>query len=492
MKLKTKLMAMNSLILLFVGTMMFLQFRSAQNKQKYEIRKGFAQTSEKLQRSISGVFNLYYHNAQNIALNKSLQSTAFEDINFYFNELVSLYPLYDMIVFVDKNGKYVASNSLDRKGGKLDIEKIKKSGLSSSKWFQSVKEGKFVEDYEKKIYGSFLGKFQNNKLISDLYGKETHGTYIATAVNDEFGDLVGYIATFLNGKWVTDELVAASTALEKEGKIGAEIWITNKDGLVLSEVKSSELNEENFLNLNIISKYKAEIKKTETLVEPGFFGAMFAIDSDPLYAYSPFANSKFIDSIGWSAFVKMDSENAFSAISVASNIFTVSFFIILLLGSFTAVLFSNKLTSDLLGIASHIADGSINISDASGQLTEHSNNLSSATGEQASSLQETVSSLYEISQMIDKNTEASQNSKDLSGKSRSAAKLGKGTIEKMINSIDEIGDANGEIINQMNQNTSEIQEIISVIREIEDKTKVINDIVFQTKLLSFNASVEAA
>jgi len=32
----------------------------------------------------------------------------------------------------------------------------------------------------------------------------------------------------------------------------------------------------------------------------------------------------------------------------------------------------------------------------------------------------------------------------------------------------------------------------TIISEIENKTKIINEIVFQTKLLSFNASVEAA
>ena len=85
MKLKTKLIALNTVILFIVGTMMFLPFRAAQNKQKYEIRKGFAQTADKLQRNISNVFYLYYHNVQNIALNKSLQSKNFDDINFYFN-----------------------------------------------------------------------------------------------------------------------------------------------------------------------------------------------------------------------------------------------------------------------------------------------------------------------------------------------------------------------------------------------------------------------
>ena len=42
------------------------------------------------------------------------------------------------------------------------------------------------------------------------------------------------------------------------------------------------------------------------------------------------------------------------------------------------------------------------------------------------------------------------------------------------------------------KSNSNIEEIIQVIHEISNKTKVINEIVFQTKLLSFNASVEAA
>ena len=45
---------------------------------------------------------------------------------------------------------------------------------------------------------------------------------------------------------------------------------------------------------------------------------------------------------------------------------------------------------------------------------------------------------------------------------------------------------------QINESNKEMEDIVKVITEIGTKTKVINDIVFQTKLLSFNASVEAA
>jgi len=56
----------------------------------------------------------------------------------------------------------------------------------------------------------------------------------------------------------------------------------------------------------------------------------------------------------------------------------------------------------------------------------------------------------------------------------------------------EIDQNNADIMEQVNSSNAQFSEIVNVIQEIGNKTKVINDIVFQTKLLSFNASVEAA
>lgn len=61
----------------------------------------------------------------------------------------------------------------------------------------------------------------------------------------------------------------------------------------------------------------------------------------------------------------------------------------------------------------------------------------------------------------------------------------------MLNSIDEISQSNDSIADQTRQNNEKINEIVKLISDIGNKTKVINEIVFQTKLLSFNASVEA-
>lgn len=47
-------------------------------------------------------------------------------------------------------------------------------------------------------------------------------------------------------------------------------------------------------------------------------------------------------------------------------------------------------------------------------------------------------------------------------------------------------------IQKLEASNHEIAAIVNVFTEIQEKAKVINEIVFQTQLLSFNASVEAA
>ena len=44
---------------------------------------------------------------------------------------------------------------------------------------------------------------------------------------------------------------------------------------------------------------------------------------------------------------------------------------------------------------------------------------------------------------------------------------------------------------EIKKSNEKIQEVVEIIQEIEEKTKAIDEIVFQTKLPSFNASVEA-
>jgi methyl-accepting chemotaxis protein len=126
------------------------------------------------------------------------------------------------------------------------------------------------------------------------------------------------------------------------------------------------------------------------------------------------------------------------------------------------------------------------------QMSDNSASLSQATIEQTSSLQETASSLEEIGSMVKKTADNAALTTEASNKSQEKANQGNMVVERMINSMDEINLSNQHIMDEIKQSNQQFLEIVKVIHEIGNKTKVINDIVFQTKLLSFNASVEAA
>jgi methyl-accepting chemotaxis protein len=135
---------------------------------------------------------------------------------------------------------------------------------------------------------------------------------------------------------------------------------------------------------------------------------------------------------------------------------------------------------------------STGVSESSSSISSIATQLSDATTSQASSLQETVSSINEIDSMIQKSSGAIINSTKLSEESKGSAVIGKESVIKMIEAIDGISQNNDEITREVKANNEELLEISNLITEIGEKTKVINDIVFQTKLLSFNASVESA
>lgn len=154
--------------------------------------------------------------------------------------------------------------------------------------------------------------------------------------------------------------------------------------------------------------------------------------------------------------------------------------------------FARNISRTLSGISNTLSNSAKNVAAASQQVSSSSEELSASATEQAASLQETSSSVEEMTAMINKNAENAVQSQAVSTSSQKAAERGKDAVSNMLRAMDEISTSNAEIMRQIDESNKNIADIVKVISEIGNKTKVINDIVFQTKLLSFNASVEAA
>lgn len=154
--------------------------------------------------------------------------------------------------------------------------------------------------------------------------------------------------------------------------------------------------------------------------------------------------------------------------------------------------YGKAMARKLIHLEKSLTGSSEQVIGSSNELSGASDNLAQASIQQAASLQETVSAMEEISSMVGKNLENTQNTAAQSAQMDQDAKKGKAILGKLSDHLNESGVINSQIKSEMEQSNHEIEGIINLISVISDKTRVINDIVFQTKLLSFNASVEAA
>ena len=131
----------------------------------------------------------------------------------------------------------------------------------------------------------------------------------------------------------------------------------------------------------------------------------------------------------------------------------------------------NTLAQTLHDSLVEVTRASEQVAGAAQQLSSASEELSTGAQQQASSLEETAASLEEISETIKQNAESAQQASQLAVSSVDVAERGRQVVTTAVGAMNEI-----------NQSSRKIADIITVIDEIA----------FQTNLLALNAAVEAA
>lgn len=480
-RLKIKILLVSLGMLCVFGVTVLVQFEKGQNAQKIEVEKAFSMYSSNLIASISQVFFSLYSNPQAFIKNKAFQEKKFSDINFILNELTSLYPVYDLIIFTDMDGKYIASNSISADGKKLTIDELKTMSFADAEWFKQSKARKFNEDIKKSIFGSYVGKFEYDSVISKVYGNDRIGQHIATIVEDENAEAVGIITTFANVAWIENEISNLYTTLEKANKKSANIALLDKDDNVIA-----------YFDPYNNGGSKQFLHDREKLLFKPFNLPKGHNVSDYLSDTQQVSHARFLDTIGWKVKINMDKKDAFSSINSAAKTFYATFFVMAVICGVISYFVASKLSKKLMAVSNELKETAKKTEESSHDLSRASNSVSKSSHEQAASIQETASTLDEFSNMLEMSTKNAEQSLNYSIKSKEAADDGKEIMRKVVSSINDIKLSNENVLTKTTEGNHKIREIVHLINEISDKTKVINDIVFQTKLLSFNASVEAA
>ena len=198
------------------------------------------------------------------------------------------------------------------------------------------------------------------------------------------------------------------------------------------------------------------------------------------------------EGLTWKVASVMNEEELFAGLNEIRNFVILETIAVVFVIAIIAFFFGQKMSNVMIKIVENLKDGSRSLSATAADVSAGSVQLSAATTQQASSLQETVASMDEISSMVARNEEMTNQSKEISKNAANVAKDGQQSMVKMKQSISQISQDNTTVKEVVAKSSQDMDSVITIIRNIAEKTKVINDIVFQTKLLSFNASVEAA
>ena len=125
----------------------------------------------------------------------------------------------------------------------------------------------------------------------------------------------------------------------------------------------------------------------------------------------------------------------------------------------------------LLGIVSHVRQGSDVVSDACAEIARGNQDLSTRTEHQAGALQQTAASMEELSTTVSQNADNARQANLLAREASTVAVHGGEAVNQVVHTMRGISD-----------NSSRIADIIGVI----------DGIAFQTNILALNAAVEAA
>lgn len=195
---------------------------------------------------------------------------------------------------------------------------------------------------------------------------------------------------------------------------------------------------------------------------------------------------------GWIVGSGMYVEDVEASMSTFLYKIEVIIFLLFIVAMISGHFIAKKISEKLKDVSGEVDKTAYAFKETAQETQRAIQTLAQISVEQASAIEETAASVHEIQSMAEQNVKNSEVALGVSNENKNISLKGKEALVDLGNAIHEIElsikNMNGEVEN----NNKKFEEIVMFIAEINNKTKVIDEIVFQTKLLSFNASVEAA
>jgi methyl-accepting chemotaxis protein len=499
LSLKVKLIGMTTGLVGFLGFASVLAIQNLTNSVERAEVQGKKTYATALSDGISAQYFERYGDVQAFAINPIMRSGNRDKIVDYLNQYSALYLIYDLIVVVDTKGKLIAATNKAPDGSAIKVDSLYEKSFADEPWFKSVMAGQFTEDKAKGFVGTYSESVNFDPLVETVYGKPSLGSSFSAPIKDEAGNVIAVISNRAGIRWIGVAFKEIYSKMKASGYDSTELSLLAKDGTLLFEYAPLAAGTEEFVTdpkvftkLNLIETgafYAKELAAGRTGAGISFHTRR---NADYVGGWVPVDGPKFTASLGWGVASRASAENVLGSLWRMEKIIFGAIALVILLSVVVAFWFSQVLSQALSRVATTLGSSAEETTEASQSIAASSTELSESATEQAAAIQETASAIDQVSAMVKKSSDNAQRSQTASQSSRAAAEDGQKAVTEMIESIGAIAQANADIMREVEAGNRQFAEIVKVIEEIGGKTKVINDIVFQTKLLSFNASVEAA
>ena len=298
-------------------------------------------------------------------------------------------------------------------------------------------------------------------------------SFIASPIFNEQNEIELIIAVQLSLDQINEVMTNSSGMLNS-----AETILVGPDYLMRSDsIKSPETHSviNSFKNPNT---GKVDTTSTRSVHDRGESGVVFSKDykkDDTIIAYTPL---KVFDEVTYCLNAKVDCKEAFASIE---NM-TILIIVIGIIGLVIIFYLALKLEKPIKKVIDSLSNVTTNVFNSSNNVSLSSKNVASGAAEQAASLEEVSSALEELAAQTQKNAESSRNADVLSKEASDIASDGKKQVSDVSNIVN----------SKLNELTKSISSIRSSTEQTADIIKTIDDIAFQTNILSLNAAVEAA
>ncbi len=442
------------------------------------------------------------------------------------DQYVATYGIYYLSIFVDTAGDVIAVNGKDARGNDIDTISLYEKKYNEASWFQALQ----AENYTTKqpftapgndiSTGTFVEDVHVDEDVKLAYPGDDGLVVGFSAPVYADGDLIGYWSNRAKFSLVEEMVQTAYQELKAAGFSGTEITLLGDKGQVLVDYDPTRQG-----TLDIIHDLKNTLFKLN-LVEKGIVVAEEAVAGKSGNGQSLHARKRIVQVSGythlkgalgfpgmnWSVLVRIPNDEALATAIAFSRKLTMAAVIcvglILVVGFWigrrganTLVAIStvvqqaadgdltqraivtsqdelgqlgqamNAMLDNIARVVGEVRQAAEHVSTASAEITQGNEDLSQRTSAQAGALEETSASMEEMTSTIKQNADNAKQANQLAVTARGVAEKGGTVTDKAVNAMDEI-----------NQSSKKIADIINVIDEIA----------FQTNLLALNAAVEAA